>query len=87
MIAAGGGTAMVFGHSSGCVLALEAAHAGLPITHLALYEAPLVIDSTRHAVGKQWAQVCSPPATTDEPSGGSWSTSQPRRDSSPCSCR
>lgn len=56
VIAAGGGTAMVFGHSSGCVLALEAAHAGLPITHLALYEAPLVIDSTRPAVGKQWAQ-------------------------------
>jgi hypothetical protein len=37
---------MVFGHSSGCVLALEAARAGLPITQLALYEPPFVIDRT-----------------------------------------
>jgi pimeloyl-ACP methyl ester carboxylesterase len=56
VIAAAGNDAMVFGHSSGCVLALEAARAGLPITHLALYETPFVIDRTRPAVGESWAQ-------------------------------
>ena len=56
MIAAAGNEAMVFGHSSGCVLALEAARAGLPITHLALYEPPFVIDDTRPAVGEAWRQ-------------------------------
>lgn len=56
VIAAAGGEAMVFGHSSGCVLALEAAHAGLPITQLALYEPPFVIDDTRPAVGEPWEQ-------------------------------
>ncbi len=56
VIAAAGGEAMVFGHSSGCVLALEAAHAGLPITHLALYEPSFVIDRTRPAVGEAWRQ-------------------------------
>jgi pimeloyl-ACP methyl ester carboxylesterase len=56
VIAAAGKDAMVFGHSSGCVLALEAAHAGAPITHLALYEPPFVIDRTRPAVGEAWAQ-------------------------------
>lgn len=56
VIAAAGGEAMVFGHSSGCVLALEAARVGLPITHLALYEPPCVIDHTRPTVGEAWAQ-------------------------------
>lgn len=56
VIAAAGGEAMVFGHSSGCVLALEAARAGLPITHLSLYEPPFVIDRTRPAVGDAWGQ-------------------------------
>ena len=35
-----GGSACVFGHSSGAVLALEAARQGLPITKLAVYESP-----------------------------------------------
>jgi pimeloyl-ACP methyl ester carboxylesterase len=56
VIAAAGDEAMMFGHSSGCVLALEAARAGLPITHLALYEPPFVIDHTRPAVSEAWAQ-------------------------------
>jgi pimeloyl-ACP methyl ester carboxylesterase len=43
-----GGSAFVFGHSSGAVLALEAARF-LPtkITKLALYEPPFIIDDTR----------------------------------------
>lgn len=44
VIDAAGGEAAVFGHSSGAVLALDAAAAGLPITRLALYEAPVAVD-------------------------------------------
>lgn len=46
VIRAAGGSAMVFGVSSGAALALEAA-ARLPgITRLALYEAPFIVDDT-----------------------------------------
>ncbi|MFB3739588.1 MAG: alpha/beta fold hydrolase [Candidatus Velamenicoccus archaeovorus] len=41
------GSAAVFGHSSGAALALEAAAGGLPITKLALYEPPFIVDDTR----------------------------------------
>jgi pimeloyl-ACP methyl ester carboxylesterase len=41
VIEAAGGSAMVYGMSSGGVLALRAAMAGVPITRLALYEPPL----------------------------------------------
>ncbi|GAB1515590.1 alpha/beta hydrolase [Actinophytocola sp. KF-1] len=41
VIDAAGGAAMVYGMSSGAVLALRAAAAGVPITRLALYEPPL----------------------------------------------
>jgi pimeloyl-ACP methyl ester carboxylesterase len=40
LIDAAGGTAMVYGHSSGAGLALNAAAAGLPITRLVLHEPP-----------------------------------------------
>src|SRR5215471_9006287 len=40
LIAAAGGSAALFGHSSGATLALKAAAAGLPITRLVLYEPP-----------------------------------------------
>lgn len=36
-----GGTAVLVGHSSGCSIALAAADAGLPVTALALWEAPI----------------------------------------------
>jgi len=39
-----GGTAAVFGNSSGAVLALRAAAAGLPMTKLALWEPPFMVD-------------------------------------------
>jgi len=42
-----GGRACVYGHSSGAVLALEAASRGLPIDRLALYEPPFVVDDSR----------------------------------------
>jgi pimeloyl-ACP methyl ester carboxylesterase len=41
-----GGTAFVYGISSGAALALEAARRGLPITKLALYEAPFIVDDS-----------------------------------------
>jgi pimeloyl-ACP methyl ester carboxylesterase len=47
LIEKAGGSAAVYGHSSGAVLALEAAVAGVPITRLALYEPPLVFADTR----------------------------------------
>jgi pimeloyl-ACP methyl ester carboxylesterase len=36
-----GGRTALCGHSSGCTISLAAAHAGLPVTALALWEAPL----------------------------------------------
>jgi pimeloyl-ACP methyl ester carboxylesterase len=39
-----GGSAAVFGNSSGAVLALHAAAAGLPLTRLALWEPPFMVD-------------------------------------------
>ena len=44
VIAAAGGSAAVFGNSSGAVLALHAAAAGLPATRLALWEPPFMTD-------------------------------------------
>ena len=42
-----GEAAGVYGLSSGAVLALDAAEAGVPISALALYEAPFVVDDSR----------------------------------------
>ena len=48
MIVAAGGNAFVFGHSSGAVLALEAAHSYPDrISRLALYEPPFIVDDSR----------------------------------------
>jgi pimeloyl-ACP methyl ester carboxylesterase len=44
---AGGGPVFLYGHSSGGILALEAAAAGLPIAKVALYEVPLIVDGNR----------------------------------------
>ena len=47
LIVKAGGSAHVFGMSSGGALALEAAAHGLPIVSLALYEPPFIVDDTR----------------------------------------
>jgi pimeloyl-ACP methyl ester carboxylesterase len=44
VIRAAGGSAFLYGTSSGAALALEAAASGLPITKLALWEPPFVLD-------------------------------------------
>jgi pimeloyl-ACP methyl ester carboxylesterase len=55
LIQAAGGEALVYGISSGAALALEAADRGLPITRLALYEAPFIVDGTREPVPANYA--------------------------------
>src|ERR1700675_3654494 len=47
LIAAAGGSAFVFGHSSGAALSLEAAAQGLPITKVVAYEPPYIVDDSR----------------------------------------
>jgi pimeloyl-ACP methyl ester carboxylesterase len=47
LIADAGGSASVFGHSSGAMLALQGAALGLPIAKLALYEPPFILDDSR----------------------------------------
>src|SRR3954453_19801104 len=42
-----GGSAYAFGVSSGAALALEATAAGAPISKLAMYEPPNIVDDTR----------------------------------------
>jgi pimeloyl-ACP methyl ester carboxylesterase len=51
-----GAPAMVFGWSSGAVLALDAAAAGLPITRLALFEPPFVVDDGRPPLPAEYVQ-------------------------------
>ncbi|MEV5753386.1 alpha/beta hydrolase [Actinoallomurus sp. NPDC052308] len=50
LIEEAGGSALVCGVSSGAALALEAARRGLPISRLALYEAPFIVDDSRTPV-------------------------------------
>src|SRR5689334_20154439 len=47
LIDATGGSAFVLGHSSGAVLAIRAAAAGLNIKKLAVYEPPFILDDSR----------------------------------------
>lgn len=58
LIDAAGGSAFVFGNSSGAVLALDAAADGLAITKLALFEPPFSLDeNTRLAAAKYTKQL------------------------------
>ncbi|WP_188192013.1 alpha/beta fold hydrolase [Nonomuraea sp. SYSU D8015] len=47
LIADAGAPATVFAYSSGAILALDVAAAGLPINRLALFEPPFVVDDSR----------------------------------------
>ena len=51
-----GGTAFAFGHSSGAVLALEAATATPGITKLVLYEPPFIVDDSRPPLPDDYVQ-------------------------------
>jgi pimeloyl-ACP methyl ester carboxylesterase len=48
LVAAAGGEAHVFGMSSGGVLALRAAAAGVPIQQMVVYQPPFSVDATGH---------------------------------------
>lgn len=50
MLEAAGGSAFLYGSSSGAVLALDAAAAGLPATKLALWEPPFIVDPAQRPV-------------------------------------
>ena len=54
LITEAGGSAFVFGMSSGAALALEAARRGLAISKLALYEPPFIVDDSRPPVPKDY---------------------------------
>jgi len=56
LIADAGAPAVVFGWSSGAILALDAAAAGLPITRLALFEPPFVVDNSRPPAPADYVQ-------------------------------
>jgi pimeloyl-ACP methyl ester carboxylesterase len=47
LIAEAGGSASLFGNSSGAVLALDATAAGLDVPKVAIYEVPFIVDSSR----------------------------------------
>jgi pimeloyl-ACP methyl ester carboxylesterase len=54
MVAEAGGTANVFGHSSGAALAVEAAKRISTIDKLVLYEAPFIVDDSREALPRDF---------------------------------
>jgi pimeloyl-ACP methyl ester carboxylesterase len=54
LIEEAGGSAYVYGSSSGAALVLRAAAAGLPITKLAAFEAPFVVDDSRKPIPETW---------------------------------
>jgi pimeloyl-ACP methyl ester carboxylesterase len=54
LITAAGGRAFVFGGSSGGILALDAAARGVPITKLALYEPPLMVDDSHRPLPEDY---------------------------------
>lgn len=56
LIAEAGAPAFVCGTSSGAVLALDAAAAGLPIARLALFEPPFVVDDSRPPLPADYVQ-------------------------------
>jgi len=56
VIGEAGGSAFLYGTSSGAALALEAAASGLPITKLALWEPPFILDESRRPPADQVAQ-------------------------------
>ncbi|UJX43844.1 alpha/beta fold hydrolase [Xanthobacter sp. YC-JY1] len=56
LIAIAGGSARVFGMSSGAVLALEAAASGVPMDKLSLYEAPYLVNATTPRAPADYAE-------------------------------
>jgi pimeloyl-ACP methyl ester carboxylesterase len=55
VVGAAGDAPFVFGHSSGAVLALEAAARGVPMAKLVAYEPPFIVEGTRERPGPDLA--------------------------------
>jgi len=60
-----GGSAFAFGHSSGGVLALEAAAQTLGISKLALYEPPFIVDNSHPPLPNDYIERLTELASTD----------------------
>lgn len=56
LIEVAGGSAFVYGKSSGAALTLEAANRGLPMPKLALYEPPFIVDSSRPMIPSDYVE-------------------------------
>lgn len=56
LIQEAGGSASLFGASSGAALALEAASRGLTVPKLAIYEPPFIVDHTRQPLSRRYLQ-------------------------------
>jgi pimeloyl-ACP methyl ester carboxylesterase len=56
LVGEAGGSAFLYGTSSGAALALDAAASGLPITKLALWEPPFILDESQRPPDDQVAQ-------------------------------
>ncbi|GAA1585728.1 MULTISPECIES: alpha/beta fold hydrolase [Kribbella] len=54
VIEAAGGSAYVYGSSSGAALALRATAAGLPVEKLVAFEPPYVVDDSRKQIPRDW---------------------------------
>ncbi|TFC18359.1 alpha/beta hydrolase [Cryobacterium algoritolerans] len=65
LIDAAGGSAMVYGHSSGAVLALEATAAGLPIAKVVAYEPPFTAEENGRT-SLAWADEVRAAADADD---------------------
>lgn len=56
LVAEAGEPAVLFGWSSGAILAMDAVAAGLPVTHLVAFEPPFVVDDTRPPVPADYVE-------------------------------
>ncbi|MBE1462501.1 alpha/beta fold hydrolase [Kibdelosporangium phytohabitans] len=57
VIAEAGGSAGVFGHSGSGNIALDAALHGVPISRIAMYEPPYVVEGARSAIPPDWGMT------------------------------
>jgi pimeloyl-ACP methyl ester carboxylesterase len=62
---AAGSTPFVFGHSSGAVIALQAAARGVPIAKVVAYEPPYIVDDSRSRPGADLADRLDALVTAD----------------------
>jgi pimeloyl-ACP methyl ester carboxylesterase len=63
LLSEAGGTALVWGTSSGAVLALEAANCLKGLKKLALYEPPFIVDDSRSTTEFDWVRIGEAVAT------------------------